>query len=355
MYKIVGERYPGSERIAVGGFMFLRFLCPAIATPEAFGVVGGMSLYSSLRNWGIYLQTSWCSDQRVPSWACAGYQTLATSGKWNDQFPWGIHEWIGSICSRARQNNWRPLRQLCSMLFSQNFDCTCTNPHFKIIPPDSPPGKSVHISSEQQEEDLVNLHHHISMNHEKIGKILENQQSRETAEKYGFIYLCYTHHTDLFVDWQAYYKNLDPLLSRLRRPPLNQSVHTVEVVQRIAIYMMSLCVPIPIRTRILSNRRRLCSFMAFPRRNSQWYILLLRESTPPSIWTCCYFTFLGYFSYLLITFIDANVILPRHYKKFTTSPLCWLLIVPSLAQSIKLPFPGLLSMSVTSQMQQART
>lgn len=41
MYKIVGERYPGSERIAVGGFMFLRFLCPAIVAPEAYGLVGG--------------------------------------------------------------------------------------------------------------------------------------------------------------------------------------------------------------------------------------------------------------------------------------------------------------------------
>lgn len=44
MYKSVGERYPGSERIAVAGFMFLRFLCPAIATPEAFGLVGGIHI-----------------------------------------------------------------------------------------------------------------------------------------------------------------------------------------------------------------------------------------------------------------------------------------------------------------------
>ena len=42
MYKVVGERYRGSERIAVGGFMFLRFLCPAIVAPEAYGLVGGM-------------------------------------------------------------------------------------------------------------------------------------------------------------------------------------------------------------------------------------------------------------------------------------------------------------------------
>lgn len=58
----------------------------------------------------------------------------------------------------------------------------CDN--FAVIPPDSPPGKSVHIPSEQQEEDLKSLHHHISMSHEKIAKILENQQNRETAEKY---------------------------------------------------------------------------------------------------------------------------------------------------------------------------
>lgn len=47
MYKVVGERYRGSERIAVGGFMFLRFLCPAIVAPEAFGLVGGTLCYYS--------------------------------------------------------------------------------------------------------------------------------------------------------------------------------------------------------------------------------------------------------------------------------------------------------------------
>jgi hypothetical protein len=53
----------------------------------------------------------------------------------------------------------------------------------QLIPPDSPPGKSVHISDEQIEEDLVAIHRHISMNLEKINKILETASNRETADK----------------------------------------------------------------------------------------------------------------------------------------------------------------------------
>lgn len=33
------ERFPGSEQLAVAGFFFLRFICPAIASPETFDLV----------------------------------------------------------------------------------------------------------------------------------------------------------------------------------------------------------------------------------------------------------------------------------------------------------------------------
>jgi len=37
--KVVGERFPENDNITIGGFIFLRFFCPAISSPEAYGIV----------------------------------------------------------------------------------------------------------------------------------------------------------------------------------------------------------------------------------------------------------------------------------------------------------------------------
>jgi len=37
--KVVGERFPENDNITIGGFVFLRFFCPAISSPEAYGIV----------------------------------------------------------------------------------------------------------------------------------------------------------------------------------------------------------------------------------------------------------------------------------------------------------------------------
>jgi Ras GTPase-activating protein 1 len=35
------QKFPDSRYISVGGFFFLRFACPAIVSPEGFGVISG--------------------------------------------------------------------------------------------------------------------------------------------------------------------------------------------------------------------------------------------------------------------------------------------------------------------------
>jgi neurofibromin 1 len=35
----VEARYPGSVNVTIGGFYFLRFFCPAISSPEAYGIL----------------------------------------------------------------------------------------------------------------------------------------------------------------------------------------------------------------------------------------------------------------------------------------------------------------------------
>lgn len=46
---IVKQKFPGKERLAIGGFVFLRLCCPAIVTPEQFGLVKKTITDSSLR------------------------------------------------------------------------------------------------------------------------------------------------------------------------------------------------------------------------------------------------------------------------------------------------------------------
>lgn len=37
--KCVGERFPGNVNTTIGGFIFLRFFCPAVSSPEAYGIL----------------------------------------------------------------------------------------------------------------------------------------------------------------------------------------------------------------------------------------------------------------------------------------------------------------------------
>ena len=38
------ERFPGHENDAIGNFMFLRFITPAIVAPEGFGIITGNTI-----------------------------------------------------------------------------------------------------------------------------------------------------------------------------------------------------------------------------------------------------------------------------------------------------------------------
>lgn len=45
--KCVGERFPENVNTTIGGFIFLRFFCPAVSSPEAYGIVEGTICASS--------------------------------------------------------------------------------------------------------------------------------------------------------------------------------------------------------------------------------------------------------------------------------------------------------------------
>lgn len=39
----VREKFPKSEYSVVGGLIFLRFICPAIISPESYGIIPSMN------------------------------------------------------------------------------------------------------------------------------------------------------------------------------------------------------------------------------------------------------------------------------------------------------------------------
>ena len=38
---VVGEKFAENVNTTIGGFIFLRFFCPAISSPEAYGILEG--------------------------------------------------------------------------------------------------------------------------------------------------------------------------------------------------------------------------------------------------------------------------------------------------------------------------
>jgi len=38
---VVGEKFPNSKKLVIGAFLFLRFIVPALVTPQEYGLLDG--------------------------------------------------------------------------------------------------------------------------------------------------------------------------------------------------------------------------------------------------------------------------------------------------------------------------
>eukprot|EP01119_Soliformovum_irregulare_P019017 TRINITY_DN5943_c0_g1_i1.p1 TRINITY_DN5943_c0_g1~~TRINITY_DN5943_c0_g1_i1.p1 ORF type:complete len:2529 (-),score=855.67 TRINITY_DN5943_c0_g1_i1:42-7628(-) len=145
MHQAVHERFPTFENSAVGGFIFLRFLCPAIISPEGFGVIKDLPNPDVRR--GLVLATK--SIQNLAN-------GLSFTSDKKEPFMVSMNSFI--------EDNKKVIAQ--------------TLERYATIPP---AGVTVvaSISDEQREADLKHLHYYISNNLEKIGRLLQTDEPQK--------------------------------------------------------------------------------------------------------------------------------------------------------------------------------
>jgi GTPase-activator protein for Ras-like GTPase/Divergent CRAL/TRIO domain/Cell morphogenesis C-terminal len=141
----VATKFPGHEHTAVGGFIFLRFLCPAIVAPDGFGLVSG-TLSRDLRR-GLVLVTK-------------TLQNLANKVKFvKEPYMFPMNPFIDAHLDEVLQ-----LYDRLSALPEGTEQETTS--------------MQVHTSDEQREDDVGRLHYHLSRSQEKVARLLKQSHVR---------------------------------------------------------------------------------------------------------------------------------------------------------------------------------
>eukprot|EP01088_Endostelium_zonatum_P001228 TRINITY_DN1152_c0_g1_i1.p1 TRINITY_DN1152_c0_g1~~TRINITY_DN1152_c0_g1_i1.p1 ORF type:complete len:2790 (-),score=689.70 TRINITY_DN1152_c0_g1_i1:4-8373(-) len=145
----VGKRFPGAEAAAIGGFIYLRYICPAIVAPDGFGVVQTVTLSPDVRR-GLIVATKVIQN--------AANQVLFTK---------------------------EPHMEALNDFIKQNIETM--NHTFSKFATYSPQevealrkSPKIEISEGQRNEDMAILHYHLATNLEKIRK---SMTSVENAKK----------------------------------------------------------------------------------------------------------------------------------------------------------------------------
>ncbi|KYR01829.1 hypothetical protein DLAC_01846 [Tieghemostelium lacteum] len=147
--KVVQESFPGNEKMAIGGIMFLRFICPAIVSPESFGIVGAGALSRETRR-ALVLSTKIL-------------QNLA-----NGQM--GVRESYMANLNAFVNENVKVIDDL--------FDS------FTVMTTDHQvPFQKTNITDEQKDEDIIVLHQHFAFSLEKITKQLIQMNQKEPSDR----------------------------------------------------------------------------------------------------------------------------------------------------------------------------
>jgi hypothetical protein len=140
----VSKRFPGAEHSAIGGFIYLRFLCPAIVAPDGYGLVQARVLTADLRR-GLVLVTKVLQN--------LANKVMFTKEPYMEEMNAFLKEHMDAIGD----------------IFER----------FANVPSTQEAPAPVHVPDEQREEDLVRLHYHLSTNLESIRKDLTSVDSKQ--------------------------------------------------------------------------------------------------------------------------------------------------------------------------------
>ena len=144
--QIVSEKFPGSEHTAIAGFIFLRFLCPAIVAPDGYGVITQDIQDKDLRR-GLVLVTKVLQN--------LANRVLFTKEKFMEC----MNPFIDANLSLIRDM----------------FDI------FASEPENAPQFTAISFPEEQKNEDMGRLHYFLSISMEKMGKIWSIQKGNTLA------------------------------------------------------------------------------------------------------------------------------------------------------------------------------
>ncbi|KAL6048750.1 Neurofibromin 1 [Balamuthia mandrillaris] len=134
---------------AIGGFIYLRFLCPAIVAPDGYGLIQSSVLTPELRR-GLVLTTKVLQN--------LANKVMFTKEPYMEEMNAFLKQHMDTI--------------------SEIFDRFATIPDKSKVPP----YPVIHVSEEQREEDLANLHIHLSANLEKIKKYLSGPEHKKRGQ-----------------------------------------------------------------------------------------------------------------------------------------------------------------------------
>ncbi|EFA82125.1 neurofibromin [Heterostelium album PN500] len=151
--KVVAEAFPGNEKMAIGaigGIMFLRFICPAILNPDFYGIVSAGVLTAETR--------------RALTLCVKLLQNMA-----NGQL--GVRESFMSACNAFVAENMKTMEELLES--------------FAVISPDLPAASKSAVNDqwtwEAREEDTIIMHRHMVHNLEKITNMLSGPPINQKA------------------------------------------------------------------------------------------------------------------------------------------------------------------------------
>lgn len=184
----IANKFPGSEYIGIAGFLFLRFLCPGIVSPEGYGILSE-SPSQELRRGLILIAKI--------------LQNLASGVEFESNKKEAYMLPLNSFISE----NLQVLKEAMEK--------------FGTLSPTSPSAITVFLTDEQKEADLSLLHYHIAQNIDKlsrnlVGKSMKNLEKIE--EEYN---------SALFSRLSLVLQKLGPASEPNRKTNFQSASHTV--------------------------------------------------------------------------------------------------------------------------------